>query len=95
MRCIEMAPLINLAMNAICLIALLSLSVASITTATPLEASFETPTSTDDGIEVVKGDAANPLAPALFGEWFRRHLEMLQSTPLGQWLIERARGKQH
>ncbi len=76
----------NSAMNAICLIVLICLSVASITTAAPLETSFETPTAQDGGIQVGTRGAANPLAPALIGDWFR--------TPFFQWLAELVRDKQ-
>ncbi len=79
------APM-NSAMNAIFLIVPICLSVASITTAAPFEAKFETPTAQDGVNEVDTRGAANPLAPALIGDWFR--------TPFFQWLAERVRDKQ-
>ncbi len=61
----------NSAMNAICLIELVCLSVTSITTATPLETVIETPTKTDGDTDVETIDAVSLLAPALFDDWLR------------------------
>ncbi len=81
-----MPPLINSAMKGICLIALICLFAASITTAMPLGASGETPATNESGIEVNTSDAMNPLAPAMVGGCIPRRIIRIPTIDIGKWL---------
>ncbi len=74
-------------MNALCLVALFCLSVASFTTESPLESSHETALASEGDVELNSGDAdeASMIAPAGIDDWFRRKWNNFQRSSMGQW----------
>ncbi len=75
-------------MNALCLVALFCLSVASFTTGSPVESSHETALASESDVELNSGDAdeASMIAPAGIDDWFRRKWNNFQRSSLGQWM---------
>ncbi len=75
-------------MNALCLVALFCLSVASFTTGSLVESSLEMAITSGGDVELDSGDAdeANVMAPAGIDDWFRRKWNNFQRSSLGQWM---------